>query len=345
MNVLQNGEILLYGTVGNLGYFWGEDDEWFTASDVVAALAEIGRDKDVTVRINSGGGVATEGVAIFNAFTAHRGKVNVSVESIAASAASIIAMAGDTVVMRTGAVMMVHDPAAFTMGDSDEHAKSIAMLETLATAYAEIYAEKTGRPVDEVRAEMKAETWMTARDAVAKGYADTVEKGKSKAEPTAFDYRIYQHAPERMVALAESRGWRHPGQTADPAAHNRQAKEIDMTDAEKAAAEAAEKTRIEAEAKAKVDAEVTARTDAAVAQERKRAADIQAACQMVGKPDKATAFIAEGKSLSEVVAGLQADRSPADVSARHDAGSGESQKDNAAAWGNVISKLPQRKAG
>jgi ATP-dependent protease ClpP protease subunit len=334
MDIIKNGEIVLSGTVG-LGLF----EDGFTYLDVVEALATIGRNKDVTVRINSGGGIAAEGVAIFNAFDSHKGDVTIIVESIAASAASVIAMAGSTVVMSTGAVMMVHDPAAFTMGNSQDHTKSVEMLETMATSMADIYAEKTGRPAADIREEMKSEIWMTANEAVLKGYADETDKTKS-IEPTAFDYRIYQHAPERMVALAKSRGWKHPGATAETAANpNRQHEEISMTDAEKAAADklAAEKIVAETAVAAKAEAgkaiadkalaekaaaeKVTAEGNVAeaVKVERQRAADIHAACQLVGKPEKSSAFISEGKTLSEVVTALQSDRVTAsdEMTTRH----------------------------
>lgn len=325
MDILKDGEIVLSGTVG-AGLF----EDGFTHIDVVEALATIGRNNDVTVHINSGGGIATEGVAIFNALDSHKGKVTVIIESVAASAASVIAMAGQEVIMRSGATMMVHDPAAFTMGDAAEHTKSLEMLETLASSMADVYAEKTGRSAKETREEMKAETWMTAKEAVAKGYADKVDKVRSK-EPTAFDYRLYQRAPDRMVALAESRGWKHPGAKADDSAATPSTKETDMTDAEKAAAEklaVAEKAAADAKAalekataESKTAAEAATKAqDDAVKAERKRAADIHAACQMAGKAEKASAFIDEGKSLSEVVTALQAERATAskdDTSTHH----------------------------
>jgi ATP-dependent protease ClpP protease subunit len=331
MNVLVNGEIVLFGTVGAMDFF----EEGFTAMDVVNALAEVGRNTAVTVRINSGGGLVDEGIAIYNALDAHRGGVKVVIEGVAASAASVIAMAGDEIIMRHGAQMMVHEPSAYTEGDAAEHAKSVEWLGVLATSMADIYSERAGRKIEEIREEMKAETWMSARDAVSKGYADKIEKGKTK-EPTAFDYRVYTKAPERMVALAKARGWQF-------AADNRSAEGNDeMTDEEKAAAAAraaakaaADKAKAE-EFKKEEDEEddedededkekmskskAKAMADAAVAADRQRSADIHAACQMVGKPEKAVAFIAEGKSLSEVVAALQGERASGkdkDVNAHH----------------------------
>lgn len=207
MTVLVNGtEIVLSGTVGDL--YW---DECFTASDVILALAQVGRGQDVTIRLNSGGGIATEGAAIHSAIAAHGGRKTIVVEGIAASAASVIAMAGDDVVMSPGALMMVHDPSGFTFGTVDDHEKQITALTALATAMAGIYAEKTGKSVDEVRADMRAEIWMTPEEAVSGGYADRVLTRASGADPepqpTAFDYRLFEHPPERLVALSDRRAW------------------------------------------------------------------------------------------------------------------------------------------
>lgn len=203
MNVLIGGEILLFGTVGADLF-----DDGFTAMDVVDALARVGRSTPVTVRINSGGGYASEGVAIFNALKAHRGAVSVSIEGVAASAASVIAMAGKTIAMAAGAIMMVHEPSVMTVGDLGDHQKSLDYLGAIASGLADIYAERTGQTVEQCRADMKAESWMTAEEAVAKGYADTTIAGGQDAPPTAFDYRVYGKAPERMVALAAAKGWR-----------------------------------------------------------------------------------------------------------------------------------------
>jgi hypothetical protein len=222
-------------------------------------------------------------------------------------------MAGDDVVMRTGAVMMIHDPASITFGDAADHEKTLAALETIANAIADIYAERTGSKPEEMRDAMKTETWLSARDAVKRGFADRTEKAKA-SEPTAFDYRLYQNAPERMVALAESRDWTiQAEQRADDPAVTQARKETSMADqkADGAANTSAEEKKVEdkVEAKAEVKTEaaetpeqITARVTAA---ERQRAKDIAAACALAGQPAKATAFIAEGKTLSETVASLQ----------------------------------------
>ena len=210
MNVLVNGEIVLHGTVGDV--YW---ESGFTARDVIEALASLGRGSDVTVRINSGGGVAWEGVAIYNALDAHKGKVTCLVEGVAASAASIIAMAGDDTVMLAGSLMMIHDPALITFGDATDHAKSIEILDKLGSQLAGIYAEKTGSDADAVRDLMKAETWMTADEAVSLKFADRSDQAAA-AEAMAFDYSKYAQAPEQLTALAEARHWNHQTSKDEP---------------------------------------------------------------------------------------------------------------------------------
>lgn len=206
--IVNDNEIVLTGTVGDT--WWGDG---FMAGEVITALAQVGRSTDIRVRLNSGGGIATDGAAIHAALAGHKGNVEIVVEGIAASAASLIAMAGNRVVMSTGAVMMIHDPALVTWGDAAAHAKSIEQLDSLGISYAEVYGEKTGKPAAEMRALMKAETWMTASEAVAGGFADAVGDG-TPIEPTAFGYRTaYAHAPSALVALADARGWKplaHP---------------------------------------------------------------------------------------------------------------------------------------
>ena len=201
MAVLVNdNEIVLTGTVGES--YWGDG---FTAVEVITALAKVGRDTDIVVRLNSGGGIATEGAAIHAALSAHKGNVDLVVEGIAASAASVIAMAGDKISMTLGSVMMIHDASTFAWGDAAELTKAVSALDTLSNAYASIYADRTGKSAAEMRDLMKAETWLTADEAVATGFADdaaSADNDNEPAEASAFAYAPHQHAPERFVALA-----------------------------------------------------------------------------------------------------------------------------------------------
>lgn len=201
MTVLRDGALILYGFVGD--DYW---DEGFTASEVLDALAEVGREADIDVHINSGGGYTNEGISIFNALSLHKGNVNVFIDAVAASSASIIAMAGDTITMQTGALMMIHDPSGGTWGTVDDHEKTKEMLDKLGDQMAGIYADQTGDDQASIRAEMKAELWMTGEEAVKLGFA--TESGTQKSEAfTAFDYRVYANAPKKLVAMAKKEKW------------------------------------------------------------------------------------------------------------------------------------------
>jgi ATP-dependent protease ClpP protease subunit len=213
---LENSEIMLSGVVGGESddeLWWGVDG--FNAGDVINALASFGRDRDITVRINSPGGIATEGAAIHASLSAHRGKITMIVDGVAASAASLIFMAGDVRTMSLGAVLMIHDPAGFTWGDVREHEKTIECLNALGDAYAGIYSDASGKSLEDCRAIMKEETWFTGEQAVAAGFADGSDEADAgedePVEPAAFAYhQLYSRAPDKLVALAQARGWKTP---------------------------------------------------------------------------------------------------------------------------------------
>lgn len=226
MAVIVNGtEIALTGDVGNMGG-WFFDEDNFTHSDVITALAQVGRDTDITVRVNSGGGIATEGAAIHAAFAQHKGKVSMVVEGWAASAASLLIMAGDTVTMRPGSLLMIHDPSGGMWGTAADHNKCASALDVLGNTYAAVYGDKTGKKPDEMRAIMREEVWYGPAEAVAAGFADSADTSNdNEVEPVAFGgLSAYQRPPERIVALAKARGWAMPA-----AAHARQSAERPAT--------------------------------------------------------------------------------------------------------------------
>lgn len=191
-NLLVNGEILLYGDVGD-PFGWGDG---FSDSDVADALAEHG-DGAVKVRINSGGGLAHQGMAIYSLLKAHPGKVTIAIDGVAASAASLIAMAGAEREIRTGATIMIHDPSGITLGTEEIHRKAADKLGKLADSYAGVYASNSGNKKADVRALMKAETWLSADEAVAQGFCTKTIEDQS-VEKAAFDYRVYAKAPPSL---------------------------------------------------------------------------------------------------------------------------------------------------
>jgi ATP-dependent protease ClpP protease subunit len=147
---------------------------WFgiTATDVAEALDDIAPDRDLVVRINSPGGDVFDGTAIYNLLRSRAGQVDVMVDGLAASAASFIAQAGDTITMNRGTQMMIHDAIGFTIGNAADHREQVALLDRISDEIAGIYAARAGSTVAEWRERMLATTWYSAAEAVEAGLAD-----------------------------------------------------------------------------------------------------------------------------------------------------------------------------
>lgn len=172
----------------------GED--WWTgggvtAKRVSAALRAIG-DRDVVVKINSPGGDMFEGIAIYNLLRAHKAKVTIEVLGWAASAASIIAMAGDEIRMGLGSFMMVHNAWGVVIGNRHDMREAAALFDGFDSAIADIYEARTGIKRAEIVKLMDAETFMGASDAVDKGFADVVDNAieAAKADANNTDRRL-----------------------------------------------------------------------------------------------------------------------------------------------------------
>ena len=195
MSLLVGGELLLYGDVGDPFGF----GDGFTPRDVAMALAEHGPGP-LTVRINSGGGVAADGIAI-HSLLSQRGEVTTIVDGTAASAASIIVMAGQVRQMRAGATLMIHDCARITFGNAASHQHTAAVLDKLSEQYAALYARAAGAEPEAMRALMKAETWFTGAEALAAGLVTEADAGAA-VTAAAFDYRLYAHAPAGLPQRA-----------------------------------------------------------------------------------------------------------------------------------------------
>ncbi|QQB45352.1 Clp protease ClpP [Corynebacterium glucuronolyticum] len=182
-------EILMYGPIG---FDFFEPENEITAKAVIDQL-DAADGEDVTVRISSGGGDVYEGIAIMNALQDYAGKVTVIVESLAASAASFIAVGGaDEVLMRPSAEMMIHRAMTYMDGNADDARKTLEDLERQDKKLANIYAEKAGGTVEDWLTAMSAETWYAADEAVAAGLADGVlesKKQESAREPVAASMR------------------------------------------------------------------------------------------------------------------------------------------------------------
>ena len=170
----KSATVRIYDTIG----FWGT-----SAADFAEQLAELDVDV-IDLRLNSGGGSVFDGVAIHNTLLTHRARVDVTVDGIAASIASVIAMAGDTVTMGQGTRLMIHNPMGLAVGQAADMRKLANLLDELGKDIAGFYAARGGKDVAHWLALMDAETWYSAQEAVDAGLADGVLKA---AAPTKSD--------------------------------------------------------------------------------------------------------------------------------------------------------------
>jgi len=179
------GEIWLYDQIGE--DFWsggGITDKQFQKE-----LTSLGNVSEISLRINSPGGDVFQGFAIFNMLARHPAKVVVDVDALAASIASIIAMAGDEIRMAKNAMMMIHNPQGMAFGDSNEMDRVKALLDQIKGSLVDTYVDRTGQKAEQLANWMDEETWFTAEAAVERGFADAVTretKVAAFAPPHAF---------------------------------------------------------------------------------------------------------------------------------------------------------------
>lgn len=233
---VSNGKLYLNGVVGE----WLGPFDCFTYEQVMMALDTLDTSKKIVVHVNSPGGDANEGGAIYSALTSLANGVDIVVEGIAASAGSLIAMAGKTITMTASSVMMIHDCWGFTDGNSDDHKRAIGHLEAMSNMYAGIYASVSKKSVAACRALMKAETWFEPQDAVTAGFATKVGKAPAGIFAAAFPYSQFQHAPKRLLDLAKAKDWKPEITPPEPS------KEKTMTQPTPATARAEAAARIKA---------------------------------------------------------------------------------------------------
>lgn len=178
------GEIVLYGDVESqqpIDWWTGEAAPglYITPEGFMQDLEAVKGKSRLTVKLNSCGGDLYTGLAIHNAIKALSAHVTVVVEGIAASAASVIMCAGDTVQVYPGSLVMIHEPACTVIDycNKDDLKQIIKMLEAGIDATAAVYEQKTGIDVDTLKSMMHKETWMTGQEAVDKGFADELVTG------------------------------------------------------------------------------------------------------------------------------------------------------------------------
>lgn len=193
------GELLLYGEISD-STWWGDE---VTPKQFREDLQALGDIKELRVYINSPGGDVFAGSAIYSILKRHAARKVVYVDGLAASAASLVAMAGDRITMPVNAMMMVHNPWMVVIGDAQLMRKAADDLDKIRESMIAVYQARTGLEQERIVELLNAETWMTAEEAVELGFADEVEEAKQVAASVAGAGRLVVNGVE--VDLAKFR--------------------------------------------------------------------------------------------------------------------------------------------
>ncbi len=241
-----HAELWIYEQIG---------ENWFgegvTAKNLVKELAAL-KVRTLDLHINSPGGSVFDGQAIYNALKAHPAEVTVYIDGLAASIASVIALAGDTVVMAENALFMIHNPWGGVSGDAREMRKYADVLAKVRDTIVGVYAAKTGLDEASVIELMDAESWLSAEEAHGYGFVDQVGAALDLAACAKFDFRAlgYRQAPPSLSEPSQNPS---PGQEPEATATHNQAPKVaiimeevmkDQVTAPAGAKEAAEITRM-----------------------------------------------------------------------------------------------------
>ena len=205
MRVVNRGEssaeLIIYADIGE-GWFGGISSKEF--SDQLSAIGEV---KNLDVRLNSAGGDVFEGITMYNRLNQHTANVRVIVDGLAASIASVLAMAADEVVVYDASTVMIHKPWTFAGGDADDFQSTAERLDLVEGQMVNIYAQKTGLDESHIKRLLKAETWMSGEEAVNLGFADRLDSDMPQALAAAikpnFNKQWFAHAPKQTISNSE----------------------------------------------------------------------------------------------------------------------------------------------
>lgn len=204
-----SADVMIYDVVG-----WETTAKKFV-SDLKAIKA-----KTINLSLNTPGGSVFDGFAIYNALKDHPACVNVTINGIAASIGSVIAMAGDTIRIAKNGMMMIHNASGFVMGESGDMRKTADLLDKLTAQIAQAYADHTDTTPEQWRGLMDAETWFTAQEAKDAGLVNDIlpdkPKAKASAEFVAFAMTNFNRVPESLRAHWSDTPSGNPGPAIQP---------------------------------------------------------------------------------------------------------------------------------
>lgn len=196
-----SAEIFLYDGIGLFGV---EPEQFISSLNSLDA-------KEITLRINSPGGNVFDGTTIYNALLRHRAKIHTKIDGIAASMASVIALAGDTIEIAENAFFMIHKPWSVVVGDADDMRKEVEILDKLEDSAVGVYDRNSDLSADEIRAAMKEETWYSASEAKDAGFVDTIYVGDDEEMSARLmlfgsDEKEYEPTERGLESMARDAG-------------------------------------------------------------------------------------------------------------------------------------------
>lgn len=210
------GELMLYGDISEYSW-WGDE---VTPKQFKEDLDALGDISELKIYINSGGGDVFAGQAIHSMLKRHSATKTVYIDGLAASIASVIAMAGDKIIMPKNAMMMIHKCWTIAAGNADDMRKMADDMDKIDESIIATYVEKTGLEADDIIELMTDETWMTAQDALDYGFADEIEESKQIAASMKnglylingqeMDLSNFKNAPEFPKAKKPTRARAEP---------------------------------------------------------------------------------------------------------------------------------------
>lgn len=198
----RTAEIMIYDDIGD-SFMGGISARQF--AEDVKALPPV---DSINVRIWSEGGSVFAGNSIYNTLRNHPAQINVSIDALAGSIASVIAMAGDNIEISANGFVMIHDPWVITGGTADELRSQADVMDKISSKLVETYVSRTGNSEADIREWMAAETWMNAEEALERGFVDTITEDNRMAAKVRHGER-YRHVPLSLVQGERPRAARH----------------------------------------------------------------------------------------------------------------------------------------
>lgn len=203
-STLQTADLYFYGEI--VSDWWGAWDDLDQYPEAIRDFLTEHEGKNLNIYINSGGGSVFAGLAIYNMLLRHKGKKTVYVDGIAASIASVIALAGDEIIIPSNAFMMIHKPWNSCCGNADDFRKMAEDLDAVETGIINVYKAHLaeGAEIETVKELVAAETWLNGEEA-AKYFNITVSEAKTYAAQIAGDVmKQYQNTPKEIIKPAQA---------------------------------------------------------------------------------------------------------------------------------------------